>query len=83
MGLRLKHGAEQRRHLMDEIRFFVTKSEVEQRLRLNKHVTSLEDFWRYRLGSGAVRVLLCLNESVVFPFRKCPPDVDEFWQVLQ
>ncbi|CAD6568591.1 MAG: hypothetical protein ASARMPRED_001869 [Alectoria sarmentosa] len=53
---------EQRRHLMDEIRFFVTKSEVEQRLRLNKHVTSLEDFWRYRLGSGAVRVLLCLNE---------------------
>ncbi len=66
-GKRLNHVAEQRTHFMDELRFFMDKSKVEQRLRLNEHVTSSEEFWNYRLGSSAVGVVLCLNASVLLP----------------
>lgn len=38
------------------------KSEVEQRLRLDGRIISLDEFWRFRLGSSAVPVVLCINE---------------------
>ena len=62
-----RNSAEQRERFMTEVLFFMQKSEVEQRLRLLEYVTTIEEFWQYRLGTSAVRVVLCLNESVKFP----------------
>ena len=47
---------------MSELAFFMEKSEVEQRLRLQPEMVTIEDFWEFRLGTSAVRVVLCLNE---------------------
>lgn len=38
------------------------QSEVEQRLRLEGRIVGFDEFWRFRLGTSAVRVVLCLNE---------------------
>ena len=37
-------------------------SEREQRLRLDSTLPSIEDFWKYRLGSSAVGICLALQE---------------------
>ena len=47
---------------MSELAFFLEKSEVEQRVRLQPQIVSIKDFWQYRLGTSAVRVVLCLND---------------------
>ena len=47
---------------MSELAFFMQKSEVEQRLRLQSQMVTIEDFWDFRLGTSAVRVVLCFNE---------------------
>ena len=47
---------------MSELLFFMKNSEVEQRLHFQTHMVSIEDFWAFRLGTSAVRVVLCLNE---------------------
>ena len=47
---------------MSELAFFMQKSEVEQRLRLQSQIITIEDFWDFRLGTSAVRVVPCLNE---------------------
>ena len=49
---------------MNEIDFFMDKSEVEHRLRMSEHVVSLEEYWHYRLGTSAVRVVLAVSELV-------------------
>ena len=49
---------------MNEIDYFMEKSEVEHRLRMTEHVVSLEEYWHYRLGTSAVRVVLSVIESV-------------------
>ena len=51
---------------MNEIDFFMEKSEVEHRLRLSEYVVSLEDYWHYRLGTSAVRVVLSVIELVIW-----------------
>lgn len=50
---------------MNELYFFMEKSAVEQRLRLSERVTTIEEFWQYRLGTSAVRVVLAINELVI------------------
>ena len=50
---------------MNEVCFFMEKSEVEQRLRLRDSIINIDEYWQYRLGTSAVRVVLCLNESVL------------------
>ncbi|KAL8831343.1 MAG: hypothetical protein Q9170_005336 [Blastenia crenularia] len=56
---------------MSELTFFLEKSETEQRLRLQAQITSIEDFWQYRIGTSAVGIVLCLieycNENVLPP----------------
>ena len=47
---------------MKELEFFLNKSEVEQKLRLTKNMINLSDFWQFRLGTSAVRVVLAVNE---------------------
>ncbi len=41
---------------MSELAFFMEKSKVEQRLRLESEIISIEDFWQYRLGASAVAI---------------------------
>jgi hypothetical protein len=53
---------EQRRMVYEEMRFFMEMSEHEQRLRLSGAIPSIDEFWRYRLGSSAVTVCIALNE---------------------
>jgi hypothetical protein len=53
---------EQRSMVYEEMRFFMEMSEHEQRLRLSGAIPSIEEFWRYRLGSSAVTVCIALNE---------------------
>ncbi|KAL6719250.1 hypothetical protein ACLMJK_003487 [Lecanora helva] len=55
-------SVEQREKFISELAFFMEKSEVEQRLRLQTQVVTAKDFWQYRVGTSAVRVVLCLNE---------------------
>ena len=44
------------------MQFFKNMSEHEQHLRLSGTTPSVEDFWRYRLGSRADPVCLAFNE---------------------
>lgn len=53
----------EKRHLfLKELVYFMQMSEEEQRLRLSGSIASLDEFWRYRLGSSAVTACLALNE---------------------
>ena len=47
---------------MSEVRYFMEKSETEQTLRLTERIPTLEEFYQYREGTSAVRVVLALNE---------------------
>ncbi len=57
-----RYTLEQRCLFLEEMIFFMDMSEQEQRLRLAGSIATLEEFWRYRLGSSAVAVCLALNE---------------------
>ena len=61
-ALKKSYTLEQRERVYDTMQFFMRMSEHEQRLRLSGTVPSVEDFWRYRLGSSAVPVCLAFNE---------------------
>ena len=61
---------EQRERFVDELQFFIVQSEVEQRLRLRKNITGSEEFWQYRMGTSAVRVVMCAIESAQSGLRK-------------
>jgi hypothetical protein len=54
--------AEQRKIFLKEFRFFMNKSETEQTLRLRGSVVTMDELWRYRLGTSAVRVVLAINQ---------------------
>lgn len=51
---------------MNEFIFFIHKSEVEQRLRLKEDMVTVDEFAKYRLGTSAVRVVLAINEYVLY-----------------
>ena len=55
---------EQCERVLMEMTVFIDMSEREQRLRLGTTLPSIEEFWKYRLGSSAVAVCLALNEYV-------------------
>lgn len=61
-ALRNIYTREQRQRVYDTMQLFMNMSEHEQRLRLSGAIPSVEDFWRYRLGSSAVPVCLGFNE---------------------
>jgi hypothetical protein len=61
-ALRSIYTREQRQRVYDTMQFFMNMSEHEQRLRLSGAIPSVEEFWRYRLGSSAVPVCLAFNE---------------------
>lgn len=44
--------------------YFIDMSQVEQGIRLRKEIPCVDEYWRYRLGTSAVRVTLGLIESV-------------------
>lgn len=53
---------EQSRRFMDHMEDFLETSRLEQVLRLQGTLPSVEEFWSYRLGSSAVHVMLAVNE---------------------
>lgn len=61
-ALKKAYTLEQRKMVYKEMQFFMNMSEKEQRLRLSGTIPSIDEFWRYRLGSSAVTVCLALNE---------------------
>ena len=55
-------STEQRRRLMQQIKFFVDMSELEQRVRLSGHLPTVESHLRRRMGTSAVAVCLAIHE---------------------
>ena len=55
---------EQRERIAYHMKIFMDMTEREQWLRMNKNSPSIEEYWRYRLGSSAVSVTLSVNELV-------------------
>ena len=47
---------------MKEIEFFLEMSEQEQRVRLAQKVPTLEEYWRIRIGTSAVGVMIASVE---------------------
>lgn len=62
IAIRDAYSYEQCRRLMDHMEDFLEMSRLEQALRLQGTLPSLEEFWSYRLGSSAVHVMLAVNE---------------------
>ncbi|MCJ1312340.1 hypothetical protein MMC25_006014 [Agyrium rufum] len=61
-AIRELYDMEQRQRFYQEVECFMEMSEREQRLRLNSTLPSIEEFWKYRLGSSAVGICLALQE---------------------
>ncbi|MCJ1417265.1 hypothetical protein MMC32_003607 [Xylographa parallela] len=84
-ALRESYTREQREIFMNEIDFFMEKSEVEHRLRLSEYVVSLEDYWHYRLGTSAVRVVLSViefnNGTTLPPYVMQDADMATLWDL--
>ena len=57
---------DQCQRLYDEIEYFMSKSEVEQKVVLSGQVPTLSNYWKFRMGTSAVRVALAVNEYVLF-----------------
>lgn len=62
---------EQRKALMQHIKFFVDMSELEQRVQLSGHLPSLESYQFRRMGTSAVAVCLAIHEYIP---SFCPHD---------
>lgn len=56
------HPTEQRRGLMQQIKFFVDMSEVEQGVQLSGLLPTVESYLRRRRGTSAVAVCLAIHE---------------------
>ncbi|MCJ1293100.1 hypothetical protein MMC34_004653 [Xylographa carneopallida] len=84
-ALRESYTREQREIFMNEIDFFMDKSEVEHRLRMSEHVVSLEEYWHYRLGTSAVRVVLAVsefgNDTNLPPYVMQDEDMATLWDL--
>ncbi|KAF2704887.1 terpenoid synthase [Pleomassaria siparia CBS 279.74] len=61
-ALKAAYTLEQNERVHEEMRFFTDMSEREQQLWLPGAIPSVNDFWRYCLGSSAVTVCLALVE---------------------
>ncbi|PWY87801.1 terpenoid synthase [Aspergillus sclerotioniger CBS 115572] len=53
---------DQRQTFLKEVQFFMETSETEQRLRLEESLVMVDKYSRYRLGTGAVRVVLAISQ---------------------
>ena len=47
---------------MDHLELYADMCHEEQMLRSKSTLPTVEDYWRYRLGSSAIYVLITLNE---------------------
>ena len=72
--IRSARTIEQRRTFLEELQYFMNKSEAEQAIRLRGRLPDLEEFWQYRIGTSAVRVVLALN-SYCNDLDDVPPEV--------
>ncbi|KAF4629253.1 hypothetical protein G7Y89_g8894 [Cudoniella acicularis] len=56
------YNEDQRRNLLNEIELYIEMTEVEQEIRLSGSLPSVQSYWKYRMGTSAVRVSLSTNE---------------------
>ncbi|KAL9036761.1 MAG: hypothetical protein Q9214_005996, partial [Letrouitia sp. 1 TL-2023] len=61
-AIRDAYNYEQIRRFMDHMEDFLEMSRLEQVLRLQGTLPSVEEFWSYRLGTSAVHIMLAVNE---------------------
>lgn len=61
-ALRDAYDRGQRQRFYDEIARFMACSEDEQRGRLQGHIPSLDEYWRFRLGTSAVYISSAVGE---------------------
>ncbi|OOF90466.1 hypothetical protein ASPCADRAFT_59295 [Aspergillus carbonarius ITEM 5010] len=65
-ALRESCSKEQRQTFLEEVQFFMETSEIEQRLRLGENLVMVDEYSRYRLGTGAVRVVLAISQCDLY-----------------
>ncbi|PNP54756.1 hypothetical protein THARTR1_04961 [Trichoderma harzianum] len=53
---------EQRKRFLREMEFFIRKSQLEQKSRLDGCILSLDEYWDIRMGTSAVGVIMAVNE---------------------
>jgi hypothetical protein len=61
-AIKKTYSPAQRKRVYEDMRFFMNMSGQEQHLRLSGTIPSIDEFWRYRLGSSAIPVCISLNE---------------------
>ncbi|KAL9090100.1 MAG: hypothetical protein Q9159_002165 [Coniocarpon cinnabarinum] len=62
LGPKISVKSEHRKRLLQEIKYFMTKSKVEQSQALSGKITTFYGYWSFRMGTSAVRIALALNE---------------------
>ena len=51
-----------RNNILEELSFFIEMTHVEQQAQMTDELPSVEQYMEYRMGTGAVRLCLALNE---------------------
>lgn len=64
LGARLRdqYNERQRKSFLDEVRFYIEMTQLEQETKFNDRFPSLEEFWKMRMGSSAVKPCLVMTE---------------------
>ncbi|KAL6695225.1 isoprenoid synthase domain-containing protein [Trichoderma pleuroticola] len=61
-ALKQVYNIEQRKRFLREMEFFIQKSQLEQKSRLDGCILSLDEYWDIRMGTSAVGVIMAVNE---------------------
>ena len=61
-------SAEQRQEFFGEMQFYIKMCELEQEVRLTGRTPTMEEYWQWRMGTGAVGACTAMIEYV---FRPC------------
>lgn len=59
---------EQRRNFFEEMKFYISTTETEQKFHLDGRIPSLEEYWSVRMGTSAVGACLAVIEYVQITF---------------
>lgn len=55
-------SAEQRQNFFDDLEFYISATETEQRFHLENRIPTLEEYWEVRMGTSAVAACLATIE---------------------
>jgi len=60
--LRAQYNERQRRRFLEEVRFYIDMTQLEQETKFNDRFPTLDEFWAMRMGSSAVKPCLVMAE---------------------